>query len=65
METLPVIGGVSVCLLDEPYVDCNFRLLHGFDLMALPGIREGVRFAMKARARTKEEVWRVQITVAG
>lgn len=47
VEQVPVVGGATISLLDIPHVDAKFRAFGGVDMMALPGIRELVRWAVK------------------
>jgi hypothetical protein len=42
--------GIIVDLhLQPPHVDLNLRLIKGIDLLALPLIKEGLRFGIKVR----------------
>lgn len=54
VDTLPCLGAVTVSLLDPPYIDLSLSLIGGINLMALPGLREGVFAAanmVSARAK--------------
>ncbi|KAI8467075.1 MAG: C2 domain-containing protein [Monoraphidium minutum] len=46
VDTIPCIGGATVTLLDVPHVDFKLRVLGGFDMMSLPGIKDAVRAAI-------------------
>jgi hypothetical protein len=40
---------LTSCSLQPPHVDLNLRLIKGIDLLALPLIKEGLRFGIKVR----------------
>ena len=46
-EAVPCVGGVSLSLLELPHVDLCLKVVHGVDLMALPGIQDVVRLVIK------------------
>lgn len=47
VETLPCAGGVTISLLEEPFVDFELNILESPDIMALPGVPLAVRSAIK------------------
>ena len=50
VETLPCAGGVTISLLEEPFVDFELNFLGSPDLMAFPGVPLAVRTAIKVIA---------------
>ncbi|KAJ9520774.1 hypothetical protein QJQ45_007633 [Haematococcus lacustris] len=47
VEEMPCVGGVTISLLQAPHVDMSLKLSHGVDLMALPLVKEGVRWGLQ------------------
>ena len=47
VETLPCLGGVTISLLEEPWIDFDLNILDMADIMALPGVHLAVRTAIK------------------
>lgn len=50
VETLPCAGGVTISLLEEPFVDFELNVLGSPDIMAMPGVPLAVRSAIKVIA---------------
>ena len=47
VETLPCLGGVTISLLEEPWIDFDLKFVDMADIMALPGVPLAVRTAIK------------------
>jgi C2 domain/Synaptotagmin-like mitochondrial-lipid-binding domain len=47
VETLPCLGGVTISLLEEPWIDFDLNIVDMADIMALPGVPLAVRTAIK------------------
>uniref|UniRef100_A0A7S0S0C1 C2 domain-containing protein n=1 Tax=Chlamydomonas leiostraca TaxID=1034604 RepID=A0A7S0S0C1_9CHLO len=47
VEEMPCVGGATLTLLKAPHVDMSLKIIKGVDLMALPGIKDGLRFAIQ------------------
>lgn len=47
VDEVPCVGGANVTLLKTPHVDLTLKLLKGVDLLALPIIQDGLRFAIQ------------------
>ncbi|KAL4515644.1 hypothetical protein Ndes2437B_g07071 [Nannochloris sp. 'desiccata'] len=47
VETLPCLGGISISLLEEPWIDFDLNIVDMADIMALPGVPLAVRTAIK------------------
>jgi len=47
VETLPCLGGVTISLLEEPWIDFELKFMDMADIMALPGVPLAVRTAIK------------------
>lgn len=47
VEDIPCVGGATVTLLRAPHVDMSIKLIKGVDLLALPIIQDGLRFAIQ------------------
>ena len=46
-DVLPCIGAITVTLMETPYLDFSLHILESFDIMQIPGIKQGVNYAME------------------
>ena len=46
-DVLPCIGAITVTLMEAAYLDFSLHLLDSFDIMQVPGIKQGVAYAME------------------
>jgi Ca2+-dependent lipid-binding protein len=47
VETLPCVGGVTISLLEEPTVNCDFAIGESADLLSIPGVPLAIKTAIK------------------
>ena len=45
-DVLPCIGAVTVTLMETPYLDFSLHLMDSFDLMQIPGVKQGIAYGM-------------------